>query len=147
MAVVLSFQSYDNRELEIVGIDKEDPYVYFFDRQIDEEIDPHGGFTLEHADQTLRDIQSVLQVSHSDVPEFEDLLEHLGGEESETGFRITKDEFANILMLAGETTSAVEGEEDLYNACKCRDALQAFYIENDWENTTVYINRFSDDNQ
>jgi len=145
MAVVLSFQSYDNRELEVAGIDKEDPYVYFFDRELDEDIMAGGGITLNHADQTMRDIQSVLQVSHSDVPEFEDLLVELGGEESETGFRVTKDEFANILMFANETLSAIEGEDELYNAAKNRDALQAFFVENDWENTTVYVNRFGDE--
>lgn len=148
MGVVLSFQAYSNRELEILGLDNTFPYLYFTDRQIGEDINPDAIINLDNADQTLNDIVSVLGVTYSSEAVIDDgALQDLGGEESEYGFRITKDDFGTILMLANEVLTAIEDEDDYYHATKNRDALQSFFVDTDWDNNTVYVNRWSDEDE
>lgn len=144
MPAVLGFQAYNKRELEVAG-NEGDAFVYFLDRELAGEVTFDSAITLDHADQTILDIESVLHVTHADVDNLDDMLKDLGGEESETGFLLSKEDFSVILMFAGETTSAIEGEDELYHACKNRDALQDFYVGTDWENYLVYVNRYGDE--
>lgn len=145
MAAVLGFQAYNNHELASIELDTAEAYLYFWDRQINEEIDPEVLVTIENADQLIRNIESILKVTHSDEPDFEQILSDLGGEESEYGFLINREDFDNILLFVGEELSVIDDEHDLGLAVSNKDKLEEFGRSINWDEVTVYVNRYGDE--
>jgi hypothetical protein len=139
MSLTIGFLIYDSHELDELEYDREGPLLCFYDNQLDDELLEKDEIILEEAEEVIEIFKEVLNLAHSDVPEFEDALEDLNCDRPEFGFRVTKEDFSTMLFKVREKLGDVHGEDVMYDIGRIRDDMERLMIQTDWEQSTVYL--------